>query len=758
MNRSRNYITAMIDGEPVRVRRGSTVLEAARQTGIYIPTLCYLENLESYGGCRLCIVEIKGMKGFPTACTTPLEPGMEIATKTPEIQSLRRNILEMTLSEHPYTCLVCGDKKECTEFMHTTRKAGTITGCNFCTSNGDCELQDLIEYLDLKDVRYPISYRGIPPVKNNPFYDLDYNLCILCGRCVRICNEERNSNVLAFVQRGNSTLVGTGFGESQTEAGCEFCGACVDVCPTGSISGKLGKWAGLPERSVKTTCTLCSVGCPMNVNTRDGRIVEVGPPPGARVNPYQLCIRGKFLLPDLSQHPERITRPQIRKNGRWVEVEWDEALEFTARNLGKHQGKGFGMLCSEQDTLEENYILQKFSRSVMKSKNIDLISKSQEKDISESIVSLLRGSDGDVDLETADTILLLGTDAAVTHPLLENRIRKAFNRGACILYGNDQPTRTSRFTGRDAYFKTGTEPFFLYALLDALTKSVPGLPASLSKQLSEPVLAKALKACSVERGKLEAFAGSLEKARRLLIIAGGGFLEGSSTRNTVRAMGNILALKEGSGKCGIMIPGFEGNVYGSYLSGVRPEGGLNRDQMLAGIGSKSIVSLMVAGDLPPDTKMKKLKFLVQLNMFRNGLSEFADVFLPVSGLLENEGHFLALDGKIKRVRRTLPPPGNARTIPSIIRDLALKMDQSGFSCKPSEIWNEIRGKIKSPVSGTGKIRPKYQSLSPPEKPAAWKKPAGPRTRSEDYLYRGNLLGELIPDLRVLLNQLSNQNM
>ena len=205
----------------------------------------------------------------------------------------------MTLSEHPYTCLVCKDKMDCGEFMHTTRKAGTITGCNFCTSNGDCELQDLIDYLDLKDVRYPIAYRGIPPEKNNPFYDLDYNLCVLCGRCIRICNEERNSKVLAFVKRGNSTIVGTAFNESQADAGCEFCGACVDVCPTGSISGKLGKWAGPPIKSVKTTCTLCSVGCDMNVNSRGGKLVDIGPPPGGRMEPPQLCIRGKFLAGDI---------------------------------------------------------------------------------------------------------------------------------------------------------------------------------------------------------------------------------------------------------------------------------------------------------------------------------------------------------------------------------------------------------------------------------------------------------------------------
>jgi len=272
------------------------------------------------------VVEVKNIRGFPTACTTPLVPGMEVVTVSPALQKLRREILEFSLSEHPFTCLICKDKKECTDFMHSTRKVSTITGCNFCTSNGDCELQELVDFLELDDIKFPITYRGIPPVKDNPFYDLDYNLCVLCGRCVRICNEERNSHVLAFVERGNTTIVGTAFGESQSAAGCEFCGACVDVCPTGSISEKMGKWRGNPDRSVKTTCMICPVACDMNVNTKDGKLIQIGPVPGKRTGPDQLCLRGKFLPAEISDHPARITTPLIKKENKWIEVSWDKAF------------------------------------------------------------------------------------------------------------------------------------------------------------------------------------------------------------------------------------------------------------------------------------------------------------------------------------------------------------------------------------------------------------------------------------------------
>ncbi len=265
-------ISIKINGKKFSVPDGITVLEAARLKNVYIPTLCWLENLVPYGGCRLCVVDIKNMRGYPTACTTPVTNEMEITTNTPELNRLRKETLELILSEHPYSCLVCKDKNDCTEYMHTTRKVSTTTGCNYCANNGNCELQNLVEYLELSNIKFPFTYRKIKPERNNPFYDIDYNLCILCGRCVRICNEERNSEVLSFVQRGNHAIPGTAFGESQIEAGCEFCGACIDVCPTGSISEKMGKWVGLPDKSTETTCLFCPVGCTINVNSRGNRI------------------------------------------------------------------------------------------------------------------------------------------------------------------------------------------------------------------------------------------------------------------------------------------------------------------------------------------------------------------------------------------------------------------------------------------------------------------------------------------------------
>jgi predicted molibdopterin-dependent oxidoreductase YjgC len=742
------------------------VLDAAQSAGIYIPTLCHLENLESYGGCRLCMVEIKGKRGFPTACTTLLEPGMEILTKTEELQKLRGEILELTLSEHPYTCLVCKDKKECTDFMHTTRKSSTITGCNFCTSNGDCELQDLIDYLDLKDIKFPISYRGISPEKKNPFYDLDYNLCVLCGRCIRICNEERNSHVLAFVQRGNTSIVGTAFNDSQLEAGCEFCGACVDVCPTGSISEKMGKWAGIPSQSRETTCVLCSVGCTMNVNTRGNRIVNVGARPGGRTNPRQLCLRGKFLPGDITHHPSRITTPLIKRNGKWVEVDWKEAVQFTAGRLAENSENRFGMIGSAQDTLEENYVLQKFSRAVMHSNNIDLYASYTDKGLMKEMQSFLSALQGKTsDLDRADTILILGSDASVSHPLVENRIRKAFNLGRNILYANPYPTRTSQFTTLEINYARGKACHFLYLLQSMLTRGNGSTgPVKMANEVGVAI------------EDLEAFRETLEKSRNLVVIIGDDLLRNDMCRDVLRAVENLSLLVGKKAGCRVMILGFEGNLYAGALVGAHPDilpgfepltdkrslqkwnrdwntklssnKGLTWNEMLDHVGKDGISSLMIVGDIPQHPKIRKLKFLVQLNMFKTGLTEHADVLLPLTGFLENEGHFMTADRQVKRLRKILPGQGSSKTIPAIISLLAREMDAMGyFGPSPATLWKEFGSVIKSMETEASNETGKIHSLKPLSQE---KIKLASENHYDHYRYRGNRLAELVPDLETVI--------
>ncbi len=784
MSESGNHITAKIDGKVIHARKGLTILEAARKSGIYIPTLCYLENLESYGGCRLCIVEVKNMKGLPTSCTTPLEDGMDIKTKTPQLQKLRAEILELSLSEHPYTCLVCKDKKECTDYMHTTRKVSTITGCNFCSSSGDCELQDLVDYLEIKDVKYPITYRGIPPVKDNPFYDLDYNLCILCGRCVRICNEERNSNVLAFIQRGNSTIIGTAFNEPQKDAGCEFCGACVDVCPTGSISEKIGKWTGLPDRSTETYCAFCPLACRMNVNTRGDRIINVGAKPGGRTNPPQLCLRAKFLAADMNHHPDRITVPKIRRKGKWTEVSWKEAIEFTSSNLERYRGNQFGVICSAQDTIEENYILQKFSRKVMRSNNIDLMASYPDRNLLKDIHGYYSEYPpaGLADIEKADTLLVLASDASVSHPLLENRIRKAFNRGKEVMYAGAYRTRTSNFARQEINYTPGQDHNFLYLLLSELAGTITsGNQDTIRKQFKKEDILRASKLCGVKADVIKPFVKNLSASRNLLIVAGDDLMRHPSAREIFHMLMNIHLLKSGKQKCRIMLPGYEGNLYAGSLIGVHPDylpgfmaledetaigkwnhnwetvlssiRGLSCKEMTDNIRDDCITALMVAGNMPVTPKLAGLKFLVQFNMFETALSQHASVLFPVTSFLENDGHIINMEGRLLELGGVVAGPEKVRTIPQIIADLAGTMQESGFtSIKPENIFEEIDSFTGICRKVKGKKTMKYHPITmKPEKPD---KNKTDKTISDyyHYSYRGNRLSDLIPDLQHIINE------
>ena len=334
-----------INGKEVAAKQGDTILEVCQRENIYVPTLCYQKELIPYGGCRMCLVEVEGIPRPATACTLPAAEGVVIKTDTPRLKKLRAFTLQLILSEHPQACLICGKKEDCAKYQECIEKSPITSGCKFCAQNGNCELQKLVEYLEIKEIPFEFSYRNLPIERDDPFFDRDYNLCILCGRCLRVCQDIRNANVLDFHHRGPLTLVGTAFSQTHIEAHCQFCGACVDACPTGALRQRYGKWEDQVQKSVKSTCLLCSLGCPINFNINSDQIVSSTP------DNDQICVRGRFGIAPLVHHPKRMTHPLLKKEGRIVEVGWEEALKYLALKLNEHKGRT-GIIFSPQLSIE----------------------------------------------------------------------------------------------------------------------------------------------------------------------------------------------------------------------------------------------------------------------------------------------------------------------------------------------------------------------------------------------------------------------
>jgi len=358
-----------IDGVSIEAAEGSRLLDVARQNGMRIPTLCFHRDLSPTGNCRMCVVEVQGARFLQAACVTSIWDGMVITTNSPRVMRSRRITLEMMLANHPQDCLVCD-------------------------ASGSCELQDLAyEY----QVEVPAwgSKGGRFTVDSdpNPFVRVDFNKCILCRRCVQACAEVQGRFVWGVADRGFDEVIVAGAGAMMLEARCESCGQCVAYCPTGALSDKMSYGLGRAHQvhKVTTTCAYCGVGCQFDLNIKDGHVIGVTSNSSAPVNGMALCVKGRYGY-DYVHHPDRLTRPRVRRyllSGEakpdssqrdtvaweWVDVDWESALDITARKIvqsrDSYGANSVGVLTSAKCLNEENYLMNKFTRQVIGTNNID---------------------------------------------------------------------------------------------------------------------------------------------------------------------------------------------------------------------------------------------------------------------------------------------------------------------------------------------------------------------------------------------------
>ncbi len=458
-----------INDRPLEARDGQTVLEAARKHGITIPTLCYHKDLSPVGSCRLCLVEVEGTRGQVAACTLSVSEGMVVRTDTPALAESRKLVLEMLLRNYVDAGYTADDRDE-TEFMHWVRHYSAQLPEGFTPK-----------------ARYAVDSDP------NPFVWVDLNKCILCTRCVRACAEVQGRFVWGVGYRGDDAKIVAGADTTMLDARCESCGACAAYCPTGALDDRMSIGLGRPDKVVTTTCPYCGVGCQFDLNVKDNKIIRVTSNPNAPVNGMALCVKGRYGY-DFVHHPDRLTKPKVRKyllegleirdrrlgRGAWVEVDWDTALDIVARKLvtvKRESGSdAIGILASAKCTNEENYLMQKFARQVIGTHNVDHCARLCHASTVAGL-AMCYGSGAmsntlrDV-AEHAQAIFIIGSNTTEQHPVFGSMIRQAvLQRGAKLVVADPRKIDIAEFATLHLRQKSGSDVALLNGLMRIVLKN-----------------------------------------------------------------------------------------------------------------------------------------------------------------------------------------------------------------------------------------------------------------------------------------------
>lgn len=718
MSEPASTITINVNGRNFSAVRGESILDVARKNNIYIPTLCAHKDLLPFGGCRVCIVEVEGMRGLPTSCTTPVENSMIIRTDTPRIRSERREILRLILSEHPSSCLICDEREECKQYMSTIRKVGLTTGCRYCPSDGHCELQYVVEHSGLKEINYPIRYRQFNVEKYDPFYDRDYNLCILCGRCVRICKEVRGADTLAFKGRGPDMVIGPAYERTHLDAGCEFCGDCVTICPTGALAERANKWKGKAEQYVTTTCAFCGIGCQMHVQVKGGLVIGSLPAQDALVNEGQLCAKGRFCVTELVNDHRRLKSPYQVQDDHRLDISWDEAIGVAAERLSACPPDRFAMLVSPNCCCEDLYVAQKFARVVMGSNQVDTSARLFYGDSFDAYLNLMAMSIPLADMKKASTILCVGLDTRFARSVVGVQLRNASKRGARIISIHPGPHNLEILADKWIRPIPGHEGHFFDALATLAGGDQVGTSGSGTHSELEDMLPDIVEVAEM-----------LRQASHPIVVIGSEFLMYGDSP-FILSMVEKLAKQIGAG---VVILPAQNNLLGSVLMGTYPTimpGGFSVNQVdntleLAqkfGVDVRKLPSKWTAesfsgelglelvylvGEIPSQSRLSS-NFTIFQNMYPPHDLRYADLVLPAAAFTECDGTFVNGDGRIQRVRKAVEPPGEAMPDWQILARIAQKMGKSGFDFfSVQDVHAEI-----------GSLVPRFRDFDTPDRDAA----------------------------------------
>jgi predicted molibdopterin-dependent oxidoreductase YjgC len=655
----------------------------------------------------MCIVEIEGRSNTPTACTTLVEDGMVVQTDSPSVHALRVEMFKLLISEHPASCLFCEEKSHCDDCMVTLRKTGVTTGCRSCPNDGQCELQVLADRLNLAKGEYPVRYRMLPVQKKDPFFNRDYNLCILCQRCVRVCQENHFSSAVTLTSRGTYTVVGTPFGRTLLRSGCHFCGACVEVCPTGTLSENTRKWSGVPEREVSTTCPLCSAGCQMRLLVKNNRVI--GSLPAHASGTDMLCVKGRFGITEMVNHPTRLQRPTVVDREGNTPVTWDKAIEVAAEKISSCDPEKYGLIISADCNNETMYIARKFVREVVHSKSIYLSSVAAYGRGLPTIEQLYRDARSLSALSNADTILCLGFDGKYAQSIVETELHYAKRGGAKLITFDTRNYDLRRFADEWLQSASGEEAELLEMLIEIVR-------ARTTTPQLWPLPPQAQRSARL-----------LMESKRPVILVGSSFLTHPHNISLLKIVEKLIAQIHAEL---ILLPE-EVNLGGALQLGIT--------NSLSKRTLQQMEVLHVIGEAIP-AEQSSPPFVLYQNIFPP-ISPFSSgLMLPATAFTEENGTFINHAGEMCRTQRAVPVPGIALPSWQIICRLAQKLGVPGFEYENEvQIQAELESMNLVDVEPDGALLKLFQPGSA----------AFPLSHANDHGYMGFPLGTWVKGFQSL---------